>query len=64
MFYKGTTLQEPGRARVFPTVREQRADAAALALRLRVERLRRAGCSEAMVVAFTAERLQRLHGLA
>ena len=63
MFAKGTTLQERGRARVFPTVQSQREQAAALGLRLRIERLRRAGCSEAMVVAFTAERLQRLHGL-
>lgn len=51
-------------ARTFPTVESQREASRALARRLLVARLRRNGCSPAMVEAFTAERLRRVHGLA
>ena len=46
-------------SRAFPTVESQREQSRALAMRLLEERLRRNGASEALVVAFTAQRLQR-----
>jgi hypothetical protein len=49
--------------RNFPTVEAQREASRKLATRLRRERLRAAGFSEAAVIAFTAERLRKVHGL-
>lgn len=47
----------------FPEFQVQRNNARALQRRLLTQRLRNAGCSEAMVVAFTANRLRTVHGL-
>lgn len=45
--------------RTFRTVESQREASRLLAQRLLATRLRRNGCSEAVVVAFTAQRLRR-----
>lgn len=46
-------------ARTFPTVESQREASRLLAERLLASRLRRNGCSPAMVAAFTSTRLAR-----
>lgn len=58
--YRGSCVAEVGCPKLFPEHEELQKDNQAIILKLRTKRLKKAGCSEADVIAFTAARISMI----